>query len=445
MRSIGERVIALVAPRKIGEDERHVETVLNTILIASIGLLALLFSTIVYNSLETENYGGITVTTFSLIILFFVGLFVASRRGHIWFASYGIIGAYFVGSFYCGYTWGASLPATLLSFTLVIVMANLLLGMKKSLVTMLLVFGSLIYLTVHEMNMPQIIDWKNDPIELTDIISYLLIIAFMFVLSWISRRQTDRSLARARRSEQELEKERDSLEIKVRERTEELAHIAEFGRLSQGIFHDLLSPLSSMLLHVERMSAIPRDEIRDARDSLEKVSFAGKRFGAYLSSVRSAISTSNAETVSSFETELAHVENLLSFQTRERSVVIKATGDKIGSIPIEPIELNQILFNLVSNSLDAYEGSDPTVNRIITIDARKAEKSVSIIVRDHGTGIAAGDLSRIFEPFFTTKKPGKGVGLGLATVRRILDGIGGAISMESKVGKGATATVTIPL
>ena len=131
-------------------------------------------------------------------------------------------------------------------------MANLLLGMRKGLAVMALCFAALIYLTMHEMAMPEIVDWKNDSIELTDIIAYLFIIAFMFALSWISRRQSDTSLVRARQSERELKKERDSLEIKVEERTRELAktqedrlreltHIAEFGRLSQGIFHDLLS------------------------------------------------------------------------------------------------------------------------------------------------------------------------------------------------------------
>jgi signal transduction histidine kinase len=453
-RSRAGRLVALVRPKKTDEDERRLETLVNTILLASTGLLVLLFSTIVYNSFETDNYGGVTITSFGLIILAFVALFIASRKGFARFVSCVLVAIYFAGSFYCGWEWGASLPATLLSFTLVIVMANLLFGMRGGMAVMLVSFGALVYLTIHEMNMPQIIDWKNDPIEVTDIIAYLFIIGFMFVLSWISRRQTDASLVRARSSEKELARERDSLEVKVRERTDELrrtqedrirelSRIAEFGRLSQGVFHDLLSPLSSMLLHIERMSAIPRQEVRDARDSLEKISIAGKRFGAYLSTIRSTISSKKSSGTSVFAEELQHTLNLLSFKARERSVGFVIRDELLGRISIEPILIHQILLNLISNAIDSYDTVADKEKRSVTIIGTRENGMIRMSVSDEGCGIDPAHVSQIFEPFFTTKAAGTGI--GLSSVKRLLDEMHGTISVKSIPGKGTIVTVTIPI
>ena len=200
-----------------------------------------------------------------------------------------------------------------------------------------------------------------------------------------------------------------------------------------------------MLLNIERMSTIPREEIGDVRDSIEKVSFAGKRFGAYLSSIRSAVSDKSSAEDSDFETELEHVKNLLSFAIRERSATIKVRGQRIGEVPVESMKIHQILLNLISNAVDSYEKAADSADKVVTIEAHREKAGIRIIVRDHGMGIAPADLPRIFEPFFTTKEPGAGTGIGLATVRRIIDEIGATISIESAQEKGTTATVIIPL
>ena len=67
---------------------------------------------------------------------------------------------------------------------------------------------------------------------------------------------------------------------------------------------------------------------------------------------------------------------------------------------------------------------------------------VAIVVRDQGTGIEPGDLSRIFEPFFTTKQTGSGI--GLAITRNIIEGLGGSIAVESEAARGTTVRITLP-
>ena len=92
-------------------------------------------------------------------------------------------------------------------------------------------------------------------------------------------------------------------------------------------------------------------------------------------------------------------------------------------------ELNQIWANLVDNALDAAK----TGGRV-TVTARAEAGKVVVRVIDDGDGIPADAKSRIFDPFFTTKPVGKGTGLGLDIVRRLVDGNDGLIDVESRPG-----------
>jgi hypothetical protein len=74
-----------------------------------------------------------------------------------------------------------------------------------------------------------------------------------------------------------------------------------------------------------------------------------------------------------------------------------------------------------------------------------ARPCVTIEVRDTGEGIAEENLGRIFDPFFTTKEPGRGTGLGLAISARIVDSLGGRITVASARGKGTSFTVWLPV
>jgi two-component system NtrC family sensor kinase len=103
-------------------------------------------------------------------------------------------------------------------------------------------------------------------------------------------------------------------------------------------------------------------------------------------------------------------------------------------------ELEQVLANLVNNSLDAL-GKGGAVG----ISARRDGSEVVLEVTDNGSGIGPEDLDRIFQPFFTTKPVGKGTGLGLAVVYGIVRGWGGTIFAESVPGRGTTMSIRVPL
>jgi signal transduction histidine kinase len=117
-------------------------------------------------------------------------------------------------------------------------------------------------------------------------------------------------------------------------------------------------------------------------------------------------------------------------------------------LPVPPVEgsptaLGQVTLNLLVNAIEALpEGS--VARNAVTIRLRPEPGQVRLDVEDTGTGIPPEVLPRIFDPFYTTKEDG-GTGLGLAISKRIVEEIGGTISVESAPGRGTRFTVRLPL
>ena len=111
-------------------------------------------------------------------------------------------------------------------------------------------------------------------------------------------------------------------------------------------------------------------------------------------------------------------------------------------LPCDAAQIEQVLLALVMNAIDAMpRGGNLWIVTLLNHD----ESEISIQVRDDGAGIAPAVLPQIFEPFMTTKEHGHGVGLGLAISRGIVERHNGHIEVESRLGKGTTFTVTLPV
>jgi len=103
-------------------------------------------------------------------------------------------------------------------------------------------------------------------------------------------------------------------------------------------------------------------------------------------------------------------------------------------------QLEQLLLALIMNAIDAMP-------REGTLRVRTSARAgfMTIVIADNGTGIEPSLLPRLFDPFVTTKEEGKGVGLGLAISRSIVNRHQGTIEVQSEVGKGTAFTITLPL
>ncbi len=131
-------------------------------------------------------------------------------------------------------------------------------------------------------------------------------------------------------------------------------------------------------------------------------------------------------------------------EIRHRAQLIKEYGD-VPMVDSNEARLGQVVLNLLVNAAQAMPEGRASRNEIRIMTKLAGSGHVAIEVRDTGTGISKENLARIFDPFFTTKPVGVGMGLGLSLCHRMVADLGGAIAVESEVGKGTLFRVTLPV
>jgi len=114
--------------------------------------------------------------------------------------------------------------------------------------------------------------------------------------------------------------------------------------------------------------------------------------------------------------------------------VVKEFDESLPPVKAQIGELNQVWTNLIDNALDAME---PNGKGILTIKTERDKEFVQVTIADNGPGIPEEIRSRIFDPFFTTKEMGKGTGMGLEVVQRIVQQHNGSIKVISEPGHTA--------
>lgn len=268
---------------------------------------------------------------------------------------------------------------------------------------------------------------------------------------------------------------RDSLEDRVRERTEDLvlantaleseveAHretgerlrqaqkLEAVGRLTGGIAHDFNNLLAIVLGNAELL--LRRDGDKENEKQLQTILRAGKR-GAGLTERLLAFSrnqTLNPETVDVWVL-VRSLKDLLASSLGEAVDVKIATRDGSMTACVDPGQLENAILNLALNARDAMNGAGMLAIEVAS--ARMEESAdgtglkpgdyVVVTVSDTGKGIAAEDMDKVYEPFFTTKEVGEGPGLGLSMVYGFIKQSGGHIDIDSRPGEGATVRLYLP-
>lgn len=446
----------IIGAKSTDEDKRRKEYILNVILSVTIIILSLCDLIILRNSiLKAGDYNGIDFLSFTLIISIYCVLFILSKRGHVKTSSYILILTYWAGALNCGYQWGASLPITLIAFIFIILISSILIGSNFGIIITIITIISFILLGIHEYKNPEILSWRSDTINNTDLIVYSFFLICIALLAKLSNNEIEKSLERARKSEIELKKEKDLLEIKVEQRTKELKEsqltrmveiekFAEFGRLSQGLFHDLLSPLTSMVLHMEKIKGIPASEIHSSHDSLEKIVLASKKMNRNIERMRQSMKNSMPAQICQMDEEISKCIDLLSFKIKENNIKIQVENNFICRWFGDPVKLQQVFSNLISNAIDACALNFDKQGKIrMTIDRQGEKCAISFI--DNGVGMDKEILNKIFDPFFTTKSPEQGTGIGLTTVKKIIEEIGGTITVTSSKNIGSQFIISLPI
>ncbi len=226
------------------------------------------------------------------------------------------------------------------------------------------------------------------------------------------------------------------------------------GRLAGGVAHDFNNLLTVINGFAELLLLdFPLEE--RGRESVEAIQDAGKRAARL---TRQLLDFSRQAMV---EPRILNL-NLLVDETAD--MMRRLIGDNValdiiadpglGKVKADPGQLEQVIMNLVLNARDAMpDGGRVTITtRDVTLTEEDLTASPELIPGqfaevkfiDTGAGMSDAVKSRIFEPFYTTKGVGKGTGLGLAVVHGVVQQAGGAISVESEVGRGTTFTIHLP-
>jgi C4-dicarboxylate-specific signal transduction histidine kinase len=239
-------------------------------------------------------------------------------------------------------------------------------------------------------------------------------------------------------------------EQELRDKQEQLVQagkLATLGELTTGVAHELNNPLNNTGLFVG--NAVDLIElgvtdngqiVRELRQAMQQVRKATeiishlRTFGRAAPVSREPISLKQV---------IERALSLMQEQLRLREIEVTLDlGPEEPVVVGNPIQLEQVFINLLTNARDAVVDSP---RRAIRISGSVGAAAVEVAFADTGPGIPPGLERRIFDPFFTTKEVGKGTGLGLSITYGIVKEHGGTISVASPPGDGATFLVHLPI
>jgi two-component system NtrC family sensor kinase len=220
---------------------------------------------------------------------------------------------------------------------------------------------------------------------------------------------------------------------------------ASVGRLAAGVAHEINNPLTGVLTFTHML--LKRQDI-DAgmREDLQTIAAATERVRKIVKGLLDFARQSKLEPQSTDLNELINATiPLVANQALVKGVLF--CFDAGPDIPLRTLDRNQfqsVLLNIIINALDATQagGHIDITTRLALSEGRRG---VEIGITDTGHGIPPEHLQKIFDPFYTTKEVGKGTGLGLSVSLGIVERHGGTIRVQSRVGKGSTFTIWLPL
>lgn len=468
LKSIRNTYNTITEPLSTHEDDRRREYVLNTILILSVSALSVLGATVIWNTLHVPEYSGIHPLIFGVIYIAYCLLLYISKKKYWKIASILLVLFDAAGTLYTGWRWGASLPETLLLTVLVIETASILINSTVGFITGSVMIVSLMVLGIHESSSLHIPNWRFEEISVTDVITYSVMFLFISFIAWLSNREIDRSLDRARKSEKLLALERNTLEQRISERTGELIasqqkrlleldHVVKIGELSQGIIHDMMSPLSSVALHIEELQVNPHKfNANETRSVIDKTITSVNRMKQFMESSRHLICPQSIhnDQITDIKKEITMVRDMLMYKARMAQVQIHVDTDDSLTLHVNPFRMHQILLNLISNAIDAckkdaqhetelFDNMKQFKEHIVMVQAKSSASHLYITVSDTGCGMSDEQIQNLFIHPQSTKRYGSGI--GLINVHSIVNNeLGGSINVSSTQKIGTTFIITIP-
>ncbi|MBX2816890.1 MAG: hypothetical protein KTR24_12870 [Saprospiraceae bacterium] len=338
--------------------------------------------------------------------------------------------------------------------------------------------------------------WKSEWAYLT--YALLILASGQFLYG----RQKKIALAKERQRAQEVQRrqaaEIESASKQLQFTQTQLVHaekMASLGELTAGIAHEIQNPLNfvnnfaevSGELVDEALEELGRKKLvevgsilSDLKQNLKKINHHGGRASGIVRGMLDHSRTDAGEKILTDINGLCDEYMRLAYhglRAKDKSfnAKMKSTFDpEITEVLIVPQEIGRVLLNLLNNafyacaersrsactersrSANAEQNPSAVDNKaqmdqdihyqpMVSIESKRKDDQVQIIITDNGPGIDQETLANIFQPFFTTKPAGEGTGLGLSLSYDIIKSHGGDLSVESEVGKGTAFTIALPI
>jgi len=248
------------------------------------------------------------------------------------------------------------------------------------------------------------------------------------------------------------EREQAGALVKAEEALRQSQKLEAIGQLTGGVAHDfnnLLTVIRSSVDLLKRPNLAEERRTRYIAAISDTVERAAKLTGQLLAFARRQALT--PETFAACDS-VRMLRDMLGTLTGSRIEVVTELPEHRCFVHADPSQFDTALVNMAVNARDAMGGEGRLTIRVMTVEAIPAVRMhsaipgtfVAVSLADTGSGIPSDQLDRIFEPFFTTKETGRGTGLGLSQVFGFAKQTGGEVTVESRIGEGATFTIFLP-
>lgn len=423
-----KKIITKPASVKVTDEEltRSSFLVLTILFYGTLGFISVLLALLLISFLLLQNTYVLSRIIVGVILFVYVAIgFWRLKAGNEKFAALVLLVLYGFIATLAVALWSISVPFGLLVFAFVIILAGITLGPRYTLVaagvsvSVLLLVQLSVEFELLNPDRSRIVV----PPSIADVANFgtaFLIIAFV---SWISGRQLRGSLARALTAEDALKKEKENLSLRLAERTrklrsaqlqemQQLYRFAELGQLSTALLHDLANHLTVLTLDIEDIDK--RRHSQAIARAKQSIFYLDKM----VDQVRGQLQEGSHIRTFGVANTIQEVIDHVALRAQKRSVkidlelsknsrLIKASGDVT--------RFRQVMTILLSNSIEAYEGSDlKGEKRRIVATVGIERRTIYITVKDWGVGIPAKNRTKLFKPFYSTKAEGMGIGLFIA-------------------------------
>jgi PAS domain S-box-containing protein len=231
----------------------------------------------------------------------------------------------------------------------------------------------------------------------------------------------------------------------------EFAHMTRvmtMGELTASIAHEVNQPLGAMVTSAAagaRWLAAKPPQMDKARRALERIANDGKRAAEVIRRIRALMKRQapRKEWLDINETILEGIA-LAQYQLRRSEIQVQTRlGHDLPLVRCDRVQLQQVLLNLIINAIEAMSGIKERPRELTIVSASDGPDSVSVEVRDSGTGLDPEHAPHLFEPFYTTKAEGLGIGLSIS--RSILEAHGGRLSAAANAPHGTVFSFSLPV